>query len=101
MLRVSSPQQTYFFNALNQTEAHATHPVDYTVTIPVTGGAQLQYLASDSNCSEIKNCDSTSGEGAGGTGMCHPSVLPNFTDARITQPYNGQFLEMNVVSVSH
>jgi len=101
MLRVSNPERTYFFNALNKVEAHNTYPVDYTVTIPVVGGARLQYLASDSNCSEIKNCAPGSVDGAGGAGHCIPSTIPNFTDPRITQPYNGQFLRMNVVSVTH
>jgi hypothetical protein len=101
MLRVSNPQKTYFFNALNKTEAHFSYPVDYTVTIPVAGGAQLQYLASDSNCSENKNCDSTSVDGVAGGGICNPIVLTTFSDSRIAQPYNGQFLVMSLVSVSH
>jgi len=105
MFSVSSPKQDYWLNALgNQMptvpEAHFSYPIDYTVTVPVSGGAMIRMLADDSNCSAIKNCDSTSHDASGGAGICNPITVPNLTTTpNIAQPYNGQFIVMNVVSV--
>jgi hypothetical protein len=125
MLGVSSPAQVYYMNALgNQTPAitpnngHFSYIVDFVATFPINGGAQVRFLTDDSNCSAIRNCNSaTSREGAGGAGVCNGLTLPNFTPvlnprvvtvpasttgaaAITTQPYNGQFIVMEIQSVS-
>jgi len=98
MLGVSEPQQVYFLNAVNHAEAHFSYPVDYTVTIPIAGGSQVRFLASDTNCSAIRNCDSTSIDGIASQAKCYPLVVPG--ESSVAQPYDGQFMVMHVVSVS-
>jgi hypothetical protein len=105
MLQISSPAQVYYLNALgNQTpavpEAHFSYPIDYTVTFPVAGGSTVRFLADDSNCSAIKNCDATSVDGSGGQGQCHAITIAGLTTTpAIAQPYNGQFVVLQLMSV--
>jgi len=96
-LGVSSPQQTYYLNAIDHLEQHAAYEIDYTVKVPMAGGAKIRFLQSDPNCSMVRNCDSTSIEGAGGAGQCHPIVIPGLHG--VSQPYNGQFVVLDVVKV--
>ena len=121
MISVTPPGGTaayYFLNALgNQTpavpEAHFSYMIDYTATFPVAGGSAVRFLADDSNCSAIKNCDSTSIDNSGGRGTCNPITVPNLpttmpaagqtfnptTALPFSQPYNGQFIIMTITSV--
>jgi hypothetical protein len=93
--------QYYFLNAVNQFEAHFSYPIDYTVTFPVAAGAQIRFLADDSNCSMIKNCDDTSRDGIGPvSSMCNPITIADLpASAAIAQPYAGQFIYLTVLSV--
>jgi hypothetical protein len=125
MLGVSMPNQVYYVNALgNQTPAitpaagHFSYIIDFVATFPINGGAKVRFLGDDSNCSAIRPCNAaTSKEGAGGAGVCSMLTLPNFTPvinplavtvppstmgaaAITTQPYNGQFVVMELQSVS-
>jgi hypothetical protein len=100
MLGVSDPPQVYYLNALSQNEAHFTYPIDYTVTVPIASGAQVRFLASDSNCSAIRNCDATSIDSIPGISVCAALQLPDVTPSDVAQPYNGQFMVMHVLSVS-
>jgi hypothetical protein len=93
--------QYYWLNAINQNEAHFSYRIDYTVTFSVAAGAMVRFLMDDSNCSIIKNCDTTSVEGSGGAGQCHTITVPNLpaAAANITQPYDGQFIYMQLLSI--
>jgi hypothetical protein len=100
LLKISGQQgQSYFLNALNQQEAHFSYPIDYTVTIPIEGGADMWFLSDDSNCSAIKNCDTSSVDKPGGQPGCKPITLTGFNEPGITQPYNGQFIVIHVTDV--
>jgi hypothetical protein len=118
MLGVSSPAHVYYLNALGNSnpkiaEAHFSYLIDYVATFPVQGGAMVRFLADDSNCSAIKNCDAASTDGSGGTGHCNPITVPNVTAMPpatgetfvpatalpFSQPYNGQFVVMTIQSV--
>jgi hypothetical protein len=100
LLKTSGMQgQSYFLNALNQQEAHFSYAIDYTVTIPIEGGADMWFLSDDSNCSAIKNCDTSSVDKPGNQPGCMPITLAGFNEAGITQPYNGQFIVIHVVDV--
>jgi hypothetical protein len=110
MLWVSAPAPTptaglagqyFFLNNVNKTEAHFSYPIDYTVTFQVAGGAMVRFLADDSNCSAIKNCDTTSIDTVpGGGGRCNPITIPNMAaGAGVTQPYPGQFTVLTVSAV--
>ena len=100
MVGVSEPQQSYYLNAVDHTEAHFAYPIDYTVTIPIAGGAAVRLYASDPDCYPIRNCDPTSVDGPASTGTCYPLVLPDLPAAEIQQPSTGQFVVMHVVSVA-
>jgi len=100
LLKTSGMQaQSYFLNSLNQQEAHFTYAIDYTVTIPIEGGADMWFLSDDSNCSAIKNCDTSSVDKPGNQPGCKPITLAGFNETGITQPYNGQFIVIHVTDV--
>jgi hypothetical protein len=100
LLKTSGMQgQSYFLNALNQQEAHFSYAIDYTVTIPIEGGADMWFLSDDSNCSAIKNCDTSSVDKPGNQPGCKPITLAGFNEPGITQPYNGQFIVIHVLDV--
>jgi hypothetical protein len=92
----------YFWNGLNQNEAHFSYKIDYTTpSITIKGGQTLWMLADDNNQSAIKNCDTTSIDQATNDSNCHPITVPNVTPApgpAITQPINGQFILLHVAS---
>jgi hypothetical protein len=93
----------YYWNGINQTEAHFSYKIDYTTpTITIKGGQTLWFLADDSNQSAIKNCDNTSQDGTTATsGHCNPITISGLAPApgaAISQPYNGQFISIHVVS---
>ena len=104
-LRVSDPPQDYFLNSLwpPGVSDHTTYGVDYTATISAKGGSTVRLVASDSNCSEIRNCGPT----FNGSTCAAPVVVtptpraveknPTFNFA---QAYNGQWLVMTVTSVA-
>lgn len=111
MLQITAPAQVYYLNALgNQTpqvaRAHFSYPIDYMATFQVQGGTMVRFLADDSNCSAIKNCSTASVDGSGGNGRCVAITIPNLVTTPpagqpvITQPYNGQFVIMQIQSVT-
>jgi len=111
MIRVTNPGSTtstdYFLNSLQLpgVSNHTTYGVDYTATIQAKGGATVRLVASDPNCSQIKNCGPIANDG----NVCAmPLVIadvepaakaanPNFN---FTVPYNGQWLSIAVKSVA-
>ena len=54
-LAVSEPAATYTFNRSEEKVGHYTFPIDYTVTIPIRGGATVTVGAYDSNDVSIAN----------------------------------------------
>lgn len=82
-LTVSAPAQTYFVNN-GQSNIYNCFAIDYTETIPIDGGATVTLTAMPIDGHEIENVDAN---GA-------PIQVPGF------DVYNGQFVEMDVVSVS-
>jgi len=93
----------YFWNAINQNEAHFSYKIDYTTpTITIKGGQTLWMLADDSNQSAIKNCDPSSTDAATAPpGICNGISVANVLfapGAALTQPYNGQFISLHVAS---
>jgi hypothetical protein len=94
----------YFWNAINQNEAHFSYPINYTTpSITIKGGQTLWMLADDSNQSAIKNCDASLSKDAATAppGVCAGITVPNITfapGATLTQPYNGQFISLHVAS---
>ena len=92
-LTISSPSQIYYLNY--QPVGYVDHTVfqiDYTVAIPMAGGATVTLTAdSGGDSSEIAN--QTDGQGGGAISI--PGISP--TPAQ--QPFPGQFVQMNVGSV--
>jgi hypothetical protein len=107
MLGVSSPRNVYFLNAVDVGESHAAYPVDYTFTAHIAAGAHVRFLQSDPDCAMVRNCGDSSLDGTGGAGRCDPITLDSITGGPggfgsppgIPQPYDGQFLLLNVVGV--
>lgn len=87
-LTVSSPKQSYYLNYTtdfdgNDRQPHSVYKTDYTVTIPIAGGAELDFYTIDGDHHQVTN---------NGT-----MTVPNLKTA---QPYNGNFLEFTVVNVT-
>ncbi|HEY7372757.1 MAG TPA: hypothetical protein VIF57_11395 [Polyangia bacterium] len=111
MLRVTNPGATtstdYFLNSLTPpgVSNHTTYGVDYTATIQAQGGATVRLVASDGNCSQIKNCGPMENDG---NTCIAPIVLPNVEPTSValnpsfnfSVPFNGQWLVMTLKGVS-
>jgi hypothetical protein len=83
-LRVSEPRAVYTFNRNEAKVGHYTFPVDYTVTIPIRGGATVTMGAYDSNDVAIANHQ----------GHVIAGVPPYPT------AFDGQFFDLEVVGVA-
>jgi hypothetical protein len=82
-LHVSDPEATYTFNRNEEKVGHYTFPIDYSVTIPVRGGATVTMGAYDSNDVAIANHQH--------------HVVAGVPPA--PQPFDGQFFQLDVESV--
>ena len=85
---VSEPKQSYYLNYTTDFDGadrqpHSVYKTDYTVTIPITGQARLDFYTIDGDHHQVTN---------NGT-----MTVPNLKTA---QPYNGNFLELTVVDVT-
>jgi len=83
-LSVSEPRAVYTFNRNEEKVGHYTFPIDYTVTIPVRGGATVTMGAYDSNDVAIANHQKHVVPG-----------VPPFPAA-----FDGQFFDIKVASVA-
>ena len=86
-LSISSPPQTYFLNAGSSGIQH-TFAIDFQQTVRIDAGATVTLFDDPKDGQEIMNV------GADGT---TPLTIAGTT---VTQPYNGQFIEMDVVSLA-
>jgi hypothetical protein len=87
-LTVSSPKQSYYLNYTtdfdgSDRQPHSVYKTDYTVTIPITGQARLDFYTIDGDHHQVTNNGTMS--------------VPNLKTA---QPYNGNFLEFTVLEVT-
>jgi len=82
-LSVSEPRAVYTFNRNEEKVGHYTFPIDYTVTIPVRGGATVIMGAYDSNDVAIANHQR--------------HVIPNVPP--FPAAFDGQFFDIAVVKV--
>lgn len=110
MIRVTNPggaKTDYFLNSLvgPGVSDHTTYGIDYTASIQAQGGATIRLVASDQNCSQIKNCGPTQS----GVNTCaQPIVLQNIEPTAISSnptfnfssPYNGQWISLVVTKVT-
>jgi hypothetical protein len=103
-IRVAAPKRDYFLNSIaingNNRLGHASYIIDYTATLQIEGGSDVTLVASDSNCSAIKNCAEPVNEN-----MCNPSTVPNLepkiaSGLPMAQPFPGQFAGIAVKSVT-
>ncbi|HXC51522.1 MAG TPA: LamG domain-containing protein [Candidatus Limnocylindrales bacterium] len=85
-LEISNPPSTYYLNA-GTTGIERCWLLDVTHTIPIKGGATLTLEAHAIDSAEIKNRDDAS----------QPIIPPGVPPA--PDPYNGQFIQMDVISV--
>jgi hypothetical protein len=89
-MTVSSPKQTYFLNYTTDydnvdRQPHAVYKTDYTVTIPISGQAKIDFYIIDGDHHQVANTSMT---------------VPNLKSSQIKQPYSGNFLELEVVDVA-
>jgi hypothetical protein len=81
-LTVSSPESHFFFNR-QDTIGHRIFTIDYTKTIEIEGGATLTFHGDGQNGRMITNFSKL--------------VVPEIPPA--PAPYNGQFIQLNVLDV--
>jgi len=82
-LTVSSPAAHFFFNRQDKV-GHRIFAIDYTATIEIEGGATLTFHGDGQNGRMITNF----------LKLVVPEVPP------APQPYNGQFIQLNVTDVA-
>lgn len=82
-LRISAPESHYFFNRQDKV-GHRIFTIDYTKTIEIEGGATLTFHGDGQNGRMITNF----------LKLVVPEVPP------APQPYNGQFIQLNVTDVA-
>lgn len=82
-LTVSAPAQHFFFNRQDKV-GHSIFTIDYTVTIEIEGGAMLTLHGNGQNGRMITNFAK----------LVVPDVVP------APQPFNGQFIQLNVLDVA-
>jgi hypothetical protein len=90
-IRVSDPAQVYTLNRNERATGHFTFVVDYTVTIPIDGGAEVVLGMYDHNTLAIAN---PGGSSAVNDPLAVPGVPP------FPEPYFGHFLQLDVISVT-
>jgi hypothetical protein len=110
MIRVTNPggaKTDYFLNSLVPpgVSNHTTYGVDYTASIKAEGGAAIRLVASDANCSQIRNCGPMENSGD----VCsQPIVQPNIEPAVVSgnpsvnfqAPFRGQWVSLAVKNVT-
>jgi hypothetical protein len=82
-LTVSSPASHFFFNRQDKV-GHRIFTIDYTQTIEIEGGATLTFHGNGQNGRMITNFDK----------LVVPEVPP------APQPFNGQFIQLDVTDVA-
>jgi hypothetical protein len=82
-LAISAPQQIYYLNAFPKLVSTLA-VIDYTVTIQVRGGATVTFGMGDTNTACFSNHEK----------LVVPGVPP------APEPFNGQFIQVDVVSVA-
>lgn len=83
-IKVSDPAQSYTVNRHEQKTSHFVFPLDYTVTIPIRGGATVTVGAYDRNDISIANHTNT--------------VVPELAPAPAA--FDGQFFQIDVVGIA-
>jgi hypothetical protein len=81
-ISVSSPESHYFLNRQDKV-GHKIFAIDYTKTIEIDGGATVTFMGDGQNGEMISNFKKL--------------VVPDVEPA--PKPFNGQFVQVNVVSV--
>lgn len=85
-LEISSPSQSYWLNSGSQFSDHC-EMVDYEQTVTITGGATVSVAGFEPNDCGARNLDDDG----------QPIVIPGIDPA--PAPFDGQFLQVDVVSV--
>jgi len=81
-ISVSSPESHYFLNRQDKV-GHQIFSIDYTQTIEIDGGAEITFLGDGQNGKMIANFKK----------LVIPGIAPD------PMPYNGQFVQVDVVDV--
>jgi hypothetical protein len=87
-LTISNPAQTYYLNR-GTSGQFVVYGVDYQVTVPIAGGATVTLFADAVDNQEVWNSSTNPPTQT-------PISIPGITSP--AQPFNGQFLQMDVVS---
>ena len=87
-MTVSSPKQSYYLNYTTDFDGvdrqpHKTYMADYTVNVPISGQATIEFFTIDGDHHQVANNGSLK--------------VPNVKTA---QPFTGNFLELTVVDVT-
>lgn len=87
-MTISNPAQTYYLNRGTTTNSFVV-PVDYTKTIQMAGQSTITFTIASNDSVQNRNFDS---------GGVNPVTIPSISAP--LQPYNGQFIRVDVVSVA-
>jgi hypothetical protein len=86
-VEVESPAQTYYLNAHPEAD-HFAYPADYEATLPIAGGSKVTLSWDSLNREIMRNMDD----------LTPPTVFSVPGIEGIEQPYDGLFLQLDLVS---
>jgi hypothetical protein len=89
-LTVSSPPKVLYLNFAS-TESRYVFPIDSHYAVSIDAGAKVTLGSTDLDCTLVRNCMDVKVQ------PCEPYVVPNVPPA---SGYDGQFILMNVLSVT-
>src|SRR5690606_15758218 len=90
-IEVADPPESYTLNRNAMGVGHYLFMLDYTVTIPIRGGAEVRLTMIDPNTIAIANP-------GGASGMTEPFVIPEIPP--FPDPFFGQFIQMDVLAIT-
>jgi hypothetical protein len=91
-ISISSPFQSYYINADSTNAGAVSVVVDDLAVVPIDAGAEVHLFALDGDCRQLRNCTSSPAS------ACVPLVVPDIAPAPAA--YDGQFAQLDIVSVS-
>lgn len=92
-LTISNPNSVYYLNRGHSGQL-VSYAIDYTKTITIAGGATVTLFAASIDDQEIYNSNTPVNGFNPSTAFSIPGII------NPAQPYNGQFIQMDVVSVT-
>ena len=98
VLKISNPPQVYALNNANSWYNASRYLPDFQMTVPILAGATVTLTARSIDGDEYPNGTSPGSYPVGALSM--PDVTPLLNAIVLPQPFNGQWMQMDVISIT-